>query len=107
LAAVAEAAVANDAIVVMFGDHGSDIGGQLQLDGSEWTDAQIRERFGPFFAGYGPGCDFQDLESLVNVSRRVVACLSSDEVADLPLRAFLPSKDWDLTEIDLAVSVDD
>jgi len=107
LASVAEAAVANNAIVVMFGDHGSDIGGQLQLDSSEWTDAQIRERFGPFFAGYGPGCDFEDLGSLVNVSRRIVACLSSDEVADLPLRAFLPSKEWDLTEIDLAVSVDD
>jgi hypothetical protein len=106
LASVAEAAVANDAIVVMFGDHGSDIGGQLHLDGSEWTDAHIRERFGPFLAGYGPGCDFQDVGSLVNVSRRIIACLSSEELADLPVRAFLPSKDWDLTEIDLALSVD-
>jgi len=107
LTSVATAAVENQGIVVMFGDHGSDIGGQLYLDGSEWTDAQIRERFGVFFAGYGPGCDFEDIGSLVNVSRRIVACLSGDKLADLPLRTFLPSMSWDLTEFDLAASIDD
>jgi hypothetical protein len=104
LTSVAQAAVANDAIVVMFGDHGSDMGGQVQLDGSEWTDANIRERFGAFFAGYGPGCDFADVGSLVNVSRRIVSCLSGEELVDLPARAFLPSKTWDLTEIDLSLA---
>jgi hypothetical protein len=95
---VATEAVANDAIVVMFGDHGSDSGGQLSMDGSDWTDADIRERFGVFFAGYGPGCDFEDIGTLVNVSRRIVSCLSDEEFADLPSRAFLPSKTWDMTE---------
>ncbi|MEX2251162.1 MAG: hypothetical protein WD895_03715 [Acidimicrobiia bacterium] len=104
LRSVARKAVANDAILVMFGDHGSDLGGQLGLEGSEWTDADIRERFGVFFAGYGSGCDFEDIGSLVNVSRRIVSCLSGSEFADLPLRAFLPSKSWDLTEIDLSLA---
>ncbi|HLF41910.1 MAG TPA: hypothetical protein VJA46_00115 [Acidimicrobiia bacterium] len=104
LTTVARAAVQEDAIVVMFGDHGSDFGGQLYLDGSEWTDAQIRERFGVFFAGYGPGCDFEDVGSLVNVSRRILGCLSGTDLVDLPLRAFLTSKSWDLTEIDLALA---
>lgn len=104
LTSLAQEAVATDAIVVMFGDHGSDLGGQLYLDGSEWTEAHIRERFGVFFAGYGPGCDFDEIGSLVNVSRRLVSCLSGDELADLPVRAFLPSKTWDLTEIDLSLA---
>jgi len=104
LRSVARKAIANDAILVMFGDHGSDLGGQLSLEGNEWTDADIRERFGVFFAGYGPGCDFEDVGSLVNVSRRIVSCLSGEELADLPTRGFLPSKSWDLTEIDLSLA---
>ncbi|HEY6628715.1 MAG TPA: hypothetical protein VI193_07025 [Acidimicrobiia bacterium] len=105
LPSVAEAAIENDAIIVMFGDHGSDTGGQLFLEGSEWTDADIRERFGPFFAGYGPGCDFDHLGSLVNVSRRIVACLSGDHLPDLATRAFVHTKDWDLTEIEMEGSI--
>ena len=101
---MARKAIANDAILVMFGDHGSDLGGQLSLEGNEWTEAHVRERFGVFFAGYGPGCDFEDVGSLVNVSRRIVSCLSDEELADLPTRGFLPSKSWDLTEIDLSLA---
>jgi hypothetical protein len=104
LTTVAKMAVANDAIVVMFGDHGSDLGGQLYLDGGDWTDEHIAERFGVLFAAYGPGCNFADIGSLVNVSRRVVNCISDAGLEDLPFRAYLPSKGWDLTEIKVPTS---
>ena len=51
-------AVANESVIVMFGDHGPDSTAQLFIDGQSWTDDQLRERFGVMFAGYGPGCDF-------------------------------------------------
>jgi hypothetical protein len=104
LTSVAESAVDNEAVLVMFGDHGSDVGGQHQTDPSDWTDANVRERFGAFFAGYGHGCDFEDVGSLVNVSRRIVGCVSGSDLPDLPSRAFLASEDWDLTEIDLTTA---
>lgn len=99
LTRVAELAAATNAIVVMFGDHGSDTTGQLFVDGREWSDAQIRERFGAFFAGYGEGCDFSDLGSLVNVGRRVLSCLGDDSTPDLATRAFIVNEGESLQEI--------
>jgi hypothetical protein len=101
LSRVAGMAAANDAVMVMFGDHGSDINGQLFVKGSSWNDAQIRERFRPFFAGYGEGCDFSQLGSLVNVGRRILSCLGDDSTPDLATRTFLVETGGDFDEIEV------
>ena len=99
-------AVANGSVIVMFGDHGPDSSAQLFIDGDKWTDEQLRERFGVMFAGYGPGCDFEGIGSLVNVSRRIISCLSDEEFPDLPRRAFVRNGNWDMTEVDLSLAYD-
>jgi hypothetical protein len=102
LSRVAELVAANDAVMVMFGDHGSDINGQLFVNGSLWNEAQIRERFRPFFAGYGEGCDFLELGSLVNVGRRILSCLGDDSTPDLTTRSFVVEIGGDFDEIEVA-----
>ena len=106
LSSIAGSAVANESVIVMFGDHGPDSSAQLFIDGDEWTDDQLRERFSVMFAGYGPGCDFADIGSLVNVSRRIISCLADEEVPDLPSRAFVRNGTWDMTEVDLSLAYD-
>jgi hypothetical protein len=101
---MAELAVAHESVIAMFGDHGPDSSAQLFIDGDEWTDEQLRERFGVMFAAYGPGCDFADIGSLVNVSRRIISCLGDEEVPDLPRKAFVRNGTWDMTEVDLSLA---
>jgi Sulfatase len=104
LTSMGQMAVANGAVIAMFGDHGPDGSAQLFIDGDQWTDEQLRERFGVMFAGYGPGCDFTDIGSLVNVSRRIISCLAEEDVPDLPRRAYVRNGSWDMTEVDLSLA---
>ena len=82
-------AVEHDAIALFVGDHGPDLGGQLFLTGDEWTEAQQRERLGVLVAGYGRGCDFEDLKSLVETTPRIISCLGGDSIPQPVLRTFL------------------
>ncbi|HLF41913.1 MAG TPA: hypothetical protein VJA46_00130 [Acidimicrobiia bacterium] len=102
----ARRAVEGGAFMVIFGDHGTDLGGQLYVDGTEWDDAQIWERYRPTVAGYGEGCDFDDLGSLVNLGRRLVGCLTHDDIPDLGSHSYLASKSWDLTEANVPETPD-
>lgn len=104
LISMTELAVANESVIVMFGDHGPDSSAQLFIDGQTWTNDQLRERFSVMFAGYGPGCDFAGIGSLVNVSRRVVSCLADEPIPDLPAKAYVRNGTWDMTEVDLSLA---
>jgi hypothetical protein len=76
------------AVGLFFGDHGPDQGGQMYEDGTEWNADQRRERFGILFAVHHPGCDYSDLRTLVNTSRRLISCLSGADIPVLPDRYF-------------------
>lgn len=78
----------NDAIVVFTGDHGPDSLGQLYTDGASWSDAQRSERLTTAAAIRVPDCSIHGVESLVNVSRRLVSCMSDATLPDLPTRVF-------------------
>ncbi len=75
----------DDAIVIM-GDHGPDSQGQLYVQSDAWTDEQRVERFGAFLAARVPGCEMADVTTLVNVSRRMMSCLTGEEMPDRPTR---------------------
>jgi hypothetical protein len=77
----------DDAIVIM-GDHGPDSLGQLYAQSDSWTDEQRAERFGTFLAARVPGCDMADVAALVNVSRRMMSCLTGDDMPDRPTRVY-------------------
>ncbi len=77
-----------DAVIVVLSDHGSnfEIEGPTQ---AAWTEAGIVERFGVLDAVRAPGCDLPDERGvLVNLLRRVQACLEGTEPELLPDRAF-------------------
>ena len=77
-----------DDVVLIIGDHGPDSQGQLFLSGTKWSEEQRRERYSVLFAARVPGCDMSSIESLVNVARRTLSCLSLDQFADLPTERF-------------------
>ncbi|MCB1261395.1 MAG: sulfatase-like hydrolase/transferase [Acidimicrobiales bacterium] len=77
-----------DAVIVVLSDHGSnfEIEGPTQ---AAWTEAGIVERFGVLDAVRAPGCDLPEERGvLVNLLRRVQACLDGTEPDLLPDRAF-------------------
>lgn len=73
---------------IFLGDHGPDSQGQFFVQGTSWSDSMKRERFGAFFAAKIPICDMDGIESLVNVGRRILTCLGSADLPDLPTRIF-------------------
>jgi len=73
---------------VFVGDHGPDGQGQLFIPGTEWDEALKRERFGAFYAARVPNCDMEHVESLVNVGRRALSCLTQTDLPDLPLKTY-------------------
>lgn len=77
-----------DDVMIAMGDHGPDSQGQLFVQGTDWNDDQKRERLGAFLATKVPGCDMSDIESLVNVGRRMMSCLSGDPFPDLDTHIF-------------------
>ena len=74
--------------IIMMADHGPDSLGQLFVRGTEWSEAQRRERFGAFFAARVPDCDMSRIESLVNVGRRLLTCYTRTDLPDLPTRIY-------------------
>ena len=80
--------LSSDSAVVIMGDHGPDLQGQLFLPASDWSADQRKERYEVFFAARVPGCDMSSIESLVNVARRVLSCISQDQFIDLPTQLF-------------------
>lgn len=85
---VASLADAHDAIVVIHGDHGPDSLGQLYVPGAEWDTRQREERLTTMVAARVPGCTMTDITSLVNVYRRLLSCVSSDELLGLETRTY-------------------
>ena len=77
----------DDAALIM-GDHGPDSQAQLFIQSADWTTDQRAERFDAFLATKVPGCDMSHIESLVNVGRRMISCLSGDPYPDLPTHIF-------------------
>jgi hypothetical protein len=77
-----------EAALVIIGDHGPDIQGQMLRPGTDWNEDERAERYGVFFAARVPGCDMSSLGSVVNTARRAISCLSGDQFADLPTRIF-------------------
>ena len=96
----------HDGVMLLFGDHGTDLGGQLYIDGRDWDVGQRWERFHPLVAGFGRGCDFGDVGSLVNLGRRLVSCLSRSEFPDLPDRSYVATKEWDLIAVPVPPTMD-
>jgi hypothetical protein len=94
-----------DDVAVMFGDHGPDSLGQLFLPSGEmWSEEQRRERFGVFYAAHVPGCDMTSIESLVNLGRRLLSCMSETAMPDLETRILDMTSDSDprrITELEL------
>lgn len=88
LAALAEDADAKDAIMIMMGDHGPDSLGQLFAAGADWDEDQRFERMSAMLAARAPGCDMTAIETLVNVGRRLISCLSDIDFPDLPTQTF-------------------
>jgi hypothetical protein len=88
LTEVAALADATDSIAVVFGDHGPDSLGQLYIPGVQWSEEQRFERLSAMLAARAPGCDMNALDSLVNVGRRLVTCLSDAEFPDLPTMTY-------------------
>jgi hypothetical protein len=78
----------DDDVALFLGDHGPDLHGQLFTPSSGWTEDQLRERFGTFFAARVPGCDMSRVESVVNVGRRMISCLSGASFPDLPTKTY-------------------
>jgi hypothetical protein len=58
------------------------------MQSEDWSEDQRNERFETFLAARVPGCDMSGIESLVNVGRRMLSCLSGDPFPDLPTRIF-------------------
>jgi Sulfatase len=85
----------DDDVALFLGDHGPDLQGQLFQQSSLWTANQVRERYGAFLATKVPGCDMDRIESLVNVGRRMLGCLSGEAFADLPTHTFDLNKEPD------------
>jgi hypothetical protein len=82
------AALPDDDVMVMMGDHGPDGQAQFYQPTSSWTESQIRERFGAFLVTHVPGCDMSGIESLVNVGRRIMTCLGATGLPDLPTETY-------------------
>jgi hypothetical protein len=81
-------ALDDDDVIVIMGDHGPDSLGQLYMQSEAWTDEQRAERFGTFLAARVPGCEMADVTTLVNVSRRMMSCLTGEELPDRPTRVY-------------------
>ncbi len=78
----------DDDVVLIMGDHGPDSQGQLFVQSETWSDAQRRERFNAFLATRVPGCEMAGIQSLVNVGRRMMGCLTGSSLPDLPIHIF-------------------
>lgn len=82
--------VGDDTIVVLAGDHGSDMHHQMGTHPSEWSDEAVLERMNVMFGFRGPeGCRPGQPVLLSEVFSSVLSCLSDVDLPRLPPRMFL------------------
>ena len=78
------AALPNDASVVLTGDHGTDLRGQLDKAPANWSESDIQERFSIFHAARLPkGCRLTSARDLVNLIRSEIACVTGASLPDV------------------------
>jgi hypothetical protein len=84
-----------DDIVIFVGDHGTDSGNQMARDPATWSTGDLSERFNVFLAvRAAPGCSVGDSIMVPNILRRVLSCMSADQLADLRPRMFKYAQNW-------------
>ena len=91
--ALAQELAGTDSLVVVVGDHGSDVMGQLSTVPDDWSEPQILERMSVFLAVKAPPrCD--GVSSLVTVPlfRSLVACAGGLDLGPIEERAYLVSQ---------------
>ena len=88
LEALARMVEATDMTVLVTGDHGSEIRGQVARHPDTWTEEDLTERFGIFVAVRTPdGCHVSE-DTLLNVAREVIGCALSVELPILEDRYY-------------------
>jgi hypothetical protein len=80
--------VGDRAVVVALGDHGPDSQAQLHLIPDAWGPNHVRERLGVLFVTNAT-CQLKGVNSLVNVGRWLLGCMSHEEVKYLEDRYFV------------------
>lgn len=80
--------VGDRAILVAFGDHGSDSRAQLHRLPEDWTKDEVTERLGVLFAT-NSDCTLDGVSSLVNMGRWLLSCLSNETIPYLEDRHFV------------------
>ncbi|MBK5265949.1 MAG: hypothetical protein JJE47_00800, partial [Acidimicrobiia bacterium] len=79
---------ATDMTVLVTGDHGSEIRGQVARHPDTWSAEDLTERFGIFVAVRTPdGCHVSE-DTLLNVAREVVGCALGAELPVLEDRYY-------------------
>ena len=78
------AGVSEDDLVILVSDHGTGTRAQMGTDPDDWDVDAIRERMNALVAVRSPvECQIGDRVFIPNVMRRVLSCLSDDDVPDL------------------------
>ncbi|MGH8945991.1 MAG: sulfatase-like hydrolase/transferase [Acidimicrobiia bacterium] len=77
--------------IVFTADHGTDRRNQIVQPPEDWDQSELSERFNVLLSVRIPGCDVGEVVLLPNLFRRVLSCLATDKLADLPPRMFIHS----------------
>lgn len=83
------AELTGDEVLIVLSDHGPDSGAQLFKAPEDWTRRDIEERFPVLFLTNTTECEFTGIRSLVNVGRKLLGCLSGEEVQVVEDRFFI------------------
>lgn len=78
----------DQAIVVVAGDHGTDLHDQLFTHPEEWSVDATRERLNVLLAYRGLECPLADPIVLTAVFAQILACLANEEVPEIESRLF-------------------
>jgi hypothetical protein len=78
-----------NSMLLVFGDHGPDSQAQLFKAPEDWSSSDIVERFGTLLLVKSSRCGFQAVESLVNLGRELLSCLSNSDIEHLPDRHYI------------------
>ena len=82
-------------VLIFVGDHGTDQRNQMARDPASWSTEDLAERFNVFLAvRAGDGCSVGDPVMVPNILRRVLSCLSDDQLDDLEPRMFKFAQTW-------------
>lgn len=81
--------VSDNTVMLIVGDHGSDLHHQLAIHPDDWSDDATRERLNVMFAYKGlHGCQVEEPVLLTNVFRDVLECLGESSIEPLESRMF-------------------